>query len=294
MSFQGIFPIMPTPFTNQGDVDKESLATLVQFMKERQMDGLTVLGMMGEAPKLTEAEQDLVVDTVVSSAGDLPVIVGTGAASTRLAIERSKRAAELGAAGFLVAPPPTKNEGAIFNYYRELGEHVDKPIILHDYPDVTGVTMSPALIAHMNREIERVSYVKLEEAPTGKKITELRTKENSNIDIFGALGGVYCLEELRRGAIGIMTGFAYPEILRNIYVEHRQGNAKAAEDIFYRHVALMRYEFQPVLGLPLRKEIYKRRGAISSAYIRQPGPSLDDIHLQELDNMLSYLDLNNH
>lgn len=291
MEFKGIYPIMPTPFTDKGEVDKASLVTLVQFMKDRNMDGMTVLGMMGEAPKLSEAEQDLVVEMVVSAADGLPVIVGTGAASTHLAVERSRRAAELGAAGFLIAPPPSKSEAAIFNYYRSVSDAVDKPIILHDYPEVTGVQMSSSLVARMGREISRVEYIKLEEAPTGKKITELREKEGSDIHIFGALGGVYCLEELRRGAIGIMTGFAYPEVLKDICLKHSQGDNQGAEETFYRYVALMRYEFQPVLGLPLRKEIYKRRGAIKSTYIRPPGPSLDHHHLEELDNMLSFLGL---
>ena len=291
MSFRGIFPIMPTPFTAGGDVDTNSLKTLVAFMKRHEMDGMTVLGMMGEAPKLSEAEQDLVVETVVQAAEGLPVIVGTGAASTRLAIARSRRAAELGAAGFLVAPPPTKNENAIFNYYREMGEALDKPIILHDYPDVTGVVMSASLVARMRREIPRIDYIKLEEAPTGKKLTELLNAQASDIKVFGALGGTYCLEELRRGAIGIMTGFAYPEILKEIHDKHAAGDARGAEDAFYKYVALIRYEFQPGLGLPLRKEIYRRRGAIADAYIRPPGPAIDEIHLAELDNMLAYLGL---
>ncbi len=291
MAFTGIFPIMPTPFTESGDVDEASLVGLVKFMRDRQMDGMTVLGMMGEATKLSESEQDLVVSTVVASSAGLPVIVGTGAASNRLAIQRSARAAELGAAGLLVAPPPTQNEAAIFNYYRDLAATVPLPIILHDYPEVTGVRMSVPFIARMAREIPGVDYVKLEEAPTGKKITELLEKEGSDIKVFGALGGVYCLEELRRGAIGIMTGFAYPEILRTIYLRHVAGDDAGAESEFYRAVALMRYEFQPVLGLPLRKEIYKRRGAIASSYVRPPGPALDSRHLSELDNMLAYLGL---
>jgi 4-hydroxy-tetrahydrodipicolinate synthase len=290
MHFQGIFPILPTPFKENGDVDVESLRTLIGFMRRLGMDGVTILGVMGEAPKLSEAEQDLVVATVVEAAQGMPVIVGTGAASTRLALERSRRAAELGAAGFLVAPPKAKEE-AIFNYYRELSEGLEHPIILHDYPEVTGVTLSVPLIARMARELVRVRYIKLEEAPTGRKITQLLEGEKSDIRVFGALGGVYCLEELRRGAVGIMTGYAYQDALKAIYQRHVAGDERGAEELFYRHVALMRYEFQPVLGLAIRKEIYRRRGAIRSAYIRPPGPSLDARHYQELTRILEHLGL---
>lgn len=290
MHFQGIFPILPTPFADNGDVDVESLKTLIGFMRRLGMDGVTILGVMGEAPKLSEAEQDLVVATVVEASQGMPVIVGTGAASTRLALERSRRAAELGAAGFLVAPPKAKEE-AIFAYYQALSEQLEHPIILHDYPEVTGVTLSVPLIARMARELAQVRYIKLEEAPTGRKITQLLEGEKSDIRVFGALGGVYCLEELRRGAVGIMTGYAYQDALKALYERHLAGDERGAEEVFYRHVALMRYEFQPVLGLAIRKEIYRRRGAIRSAYIRPPGPSLDAKHHEELSRILNYLGL---
>lgn len=290
--FSGVHTIMPTPFDSRGAVDEASLESLTEFLIGKQVDGLVVLGVLGEAPKLSEAEQaQVLVTTVEAAAGRIPVFAGSGAAGTDLAVEKSRRAVELGAAGLLVAPPPVQNDAVILEYYRRIGEAAEVPIILHDYPAATGIRLSAQLVAQLFDEVPAVTVIKLEEPPTGPKITALKTL-GSEISIVGGLGGVYFLEELERGADGIMTGLSYPDLLVSIYRSYRSGDRASARRTFYDAAALLRYEFQPGIGLALRKEIYRRRGAIGSAYVRHPGAQIDQQLVSELDAVLKHCGLN--
>ena len=290
-SFTGVHTIMPTPFTADGSLDLPSLERLTGFLVDLGVDGVVVLGALGEAPKLSEEEQAQVVTTTVAAArGRIPVFAGSGAAGTDLAIMRSRRAIELGAAGLLVAPPPVQNDETIFEYYRRIGEAVDTTIILHDYPAVTGVLLDARLVARLYEEIPAVRVIKLEEPPTGPKIDALR-RLGSQISIVGGLGGQYFLEELGRGANGIMTGLSYPDLLVAIYRAYTAGDLEEAKRVFYSAAPLLRYEFQPGIGLAIRKEIYRRRGAIQSAHVRHPGAQFDEQLGRELDDVLAFCGL---
>lgn len=289
--FGGVHTIMPTPFTSAGELDLDSLESLTDFLIGLGVDGLVVLGVMGEAPKLAEDEQEVVIATTVKAAhGRVPVFAGTGAAGTDLAIKKSRRALELGAAGLLLAPPPVQKDAVIFEYYRRLDEAVSGPIILHDFPPATQVLLSPELVARLHAELARVRVIKLEDPPTAPKISAIRGL-GSAIGIVGGLGGLYFLEELDRGADGMMTGFAYPDILVAIQRAWNAGRRAEAERIFFAACALMRYEFQPGIGLALRKEIYRRRGAIKAAFVRHPGPQMDEQLGRELDRVLAASEL---
>ncbi len=285
--FQGVYTIMPTPFSDDGKLDLKSLETLTDFLVKLGVDGLVVLGVMGEAPKLSQSEQDDVIRTTVRVAGKLPVFAGSGAEGTDLAIEKSINALALGAAGLLVAPPPVQNDAVIFEYYCRIGERIDSPIILHDYPVATGIKMSPSLVVKLYNEVENVKVIKLEETPSIPKITAIRNL-GCDISIVGGLGGMFFLEELGRGADGMMTGFSYPEILQAIYKAYTSGNKNEAARIFYEACPLLCYEFQPGIGLALRKEVYRQRGAIASAFVRHPGAQIDEHLRRELADVLAF------
>lgn len=273
--FSGVHTIMPTPFKDDGSLDAASLETLTDFLVGLGVDGLVVLGVMGEAPKLSQREQDEVIRTTVGAAGGrVPVFAGSGADGTDLAVERSLNALSLGAAGLLVAPPPVQNDAVILEYYRRIDAAVDGLIMLHDYPAATGITLSPALVAKLHDELAQVGVIKLEETPSAPKVSALR-KLGSDISIVGGLGGMFFLEELERGSDGMMTGFSYPEVLVEIYQAYVSGNKPKAADAFYRACPILRYEFQPGIGLALRKEVYRQRGAIASAFVRHPGAQID-------------------
>ena len=289
-SLHGIYPIVPTPFDADGRIDEASIASLAAFMLERGIQGLAILGVMGEAQKLTDAERDQVVAAFRAA---LPkgraLIVGTGAAATDPALAACARAADLGADGLLVAPPAVQNDDAIFEYYRRIDAATPLPVVLHDYPPSTGILMSVPLIARLHRDLARVRYIKVEDAPTGPKIERLHQAAGPGLGIFGALGGAYAFEELDRGAIGIMTGFAYPEVLVEIQRRYEFGDRAGAAALFYDALPLIRWEFQPGLGVSLRKEILVRRGAIRHAAVRHPGAVADAKTLEHLDLILDHL-----
>lgn len=284
--FSGVHTIMPTPFKEGGALDLVSLETLTEFLVQLGVDGLVVLGVMGEAPKLSQREQDEVITTTVQAAGGrVPVFAGSGAEGTDLAVERSRSALSLGASGLLVAPPPVQSDAVIFEYYRRIDAAVEGLIMLHDYPAATGVKLSPQLVAELHAELTQVGVIKLEETPSAPKVSAIR-KLGSNIGIVGGLGGMFFLEELERGSDGMMTGFSYPEVLVAIYRAYRAGDKDKARSLFYRACPVLRYEFQPGVGLALRKEVYRQRGAVRSAFVRHPGTQIDEQLRAELASAL--------
>jgi 4-hydroxy-tetrahydrodipicolinate synthase len=286
----GIHPIVPTPFDERGGIDVESIGTMTAFMIGCGVDGLSVLGVMGEADRLTDAEREQAIRAFREALPrDRTLTVGAGAAGTDAAIHACTRAIELGADALLVGPPRIQNDTALFGYYERIARAVSAPIIVHDYPTATGVFLSPPLLARLYKELERVQYVKLEDAPTGPKMARVRDLAGEGFGIFGALGGLYAFEELERGAVGIMTGFAYPELLVRLYRLYRDGDLSRAADLFYAILPLVRFEFQPGLGVSLRKTILVRRGAIRTATVRHPGASADPVTLRQLDRILQHL-----
>jgi 4-hydroxy-tetrahydrodipicolinate synthase len=290
MDLHGIHPIVPTPFTDDGEVDLTSIASLAAFLLDAGVDGLAILGVMGEADKLSGEERESVIRAFRSA---LPrgknLVVGTGAPGTDVAIAFSRRAVDLGADALLVAPPPVQNDHTLFTYYERVAAAVAVPIVLHDYPTSTGIVMTPELIARLSNQVERIDYVKLEDPPTGPKITRVLELARRGFKVLGAYGGLFALEELERGAVGIMTGFAYPELLVRLYQAHLAGDRDEAERLFYGMLPLVRFEFQPKLGVSLRKHIFKRRGAIASTRVRHPGTEADPQTLRELERIEAYL-----
>lgn len=292
--FPRVSTIMPTPFDADGALDLDSLAQLTRFLVGTGVDAVTVLGVMGEAPKLDDAEQEAVLRTTVEAAGGrIPVYAGSSAAGTELMVRRSLRWLELGAAGLLVAPPPVQSDRVIAAHYARLDAALQRagsgaPIILHDYPATTGIRMSPELVARLAAELPSVRVIKLEDPPTAPKISAIRALD-SDIVIVGGLGGTYLYEELERGADGIMTGLSYPEVLVRVCSLHAAGDRDAAREAFYRACPLLRFEFQPGVGLALRKEVYRRRGAIAHATVRSPGAQIDAALGSELSAVLAFV-----
>lgn len=281
----GVIPITVTPFDAKGRVDEESIATLVEFEARCGVHGLNVLGIMGEAHKLGEAERRRVAEVFLKcAAGRLPVVVGTSHGGTGVVIELSQAAEAAGAAAVMVAPPiGLKGAGAILAHYREVAAAVSVPIVVQDEPVTTGVLMPPDLLARIAAEVEGCRYVKLEEPPTPTKITALRALPGGErLRIFGGMNAMYFFEELSRGAVGIMTGAAVPDVLVEIYQRFRAGDPAGAAALFDRHASYIRYEGQQGIGLGLRKEVLRLRGAIRDGFVRPPGATLDAVTRAEL------------
>lgn len=293
MAFQGVYSILPTAFTESGDLDEDSQRRVVDLFIDKGANGLTALGVTGEVARLDEHERGKVLDVVVKqAAGRVPIIAGTSAEGTRTCITYTRQAKDLGASAVMVSPPrmPKLNSAAVVAHYRALADAVDLPIIVQDYPPIAGFAMEPALLARIAKEIPSARTIKLEDPPTPFKTARiLEAAGDTRVQIFGGLGGVFLLEELISGATGAMTGFAFPEILARIMTHWNAGEHDAAADVFYRAVPLMRFEFQEGIGMAIRKEVLRRRGALSSAATRAPAGSLDAPTRQALDRVLTWV-----
>jgi 4-hydroxy-tetrahydrodipicolinate synthase len=294
MPLHGVCTIALTPFTGEGDLDEESIDSLAGFYLNSGVHGVTILGIMGEAHKLSDAERQAVTERYVSAIGGrMPVVVGCSAVATKIVVERARAAEEAGAAAVMVAPPNNQRSlDLVFEHYRRVAEAVSVPVVVQDEPVNTGVVMPAPFIARLVDEIEGCRHVKLEEAPTTIKISALLKNVKSEAGIFGGLGGMYFYEELARGAAGIMTGFAYPHVLVETYRLFVEGEKRETQEYFFRYLPLIRFEAQlGVGGVGIRKEILKLRGVISSSHVRFPAPALDEETLRELEDLVEVLEL---
>jgi 4-hydroxy-tetrahydrodipicolinate synthase len=289
----GIYAILPTPFADDGAIDFAGLDRLVDFEIAAGVHGLTILGILGEAHKLAEDERKRVVDAIVRRAGGrVPVVVGTSAPATDLAIRYSRQAQDLGATALMVAPPTNlRSLDAVREYYRRVHDATSLPIVVQDEPVFSGVVMPAAFLASLTDALPRARAIKLEEVPTPVKASQVLAAAREPVALYGGMGGVYFYEELLRGAVGTMTGFAFPEVLVAIHAAFATGDRATARSIFFHYLPLIRYEGQPVIGLSLRKEIFRRRGLIASAALRHPGAALDAGSRAELDDIMAALDL---
>ncbi len=283
---KGIYNIMVTPFDESGLIDEASLRSVVDFQIDKGAHGLTILAVLGEGAKLSDSERNLVIETVIDQVnGRVPVVVTTSHQSTTVVIERSREAESLGAAGVMIAPPLLlRNMDAVAQFYATLKKELTVPIVVQDEPVATNVILPASFLASNGLPV-----IKLEDPPVPQKITQILS-QNPDARIFGGLGGQYFLEELERGAVGTMTGFAFTEVLVAIYDAFVSGQHDRARAIFYRYTPLIRYEAQAGIGLALRKEILRRRGVIANAGIRPPGPTLDSQSHEELTRLLEYVD----
>ena len=293
-SARGVFVIAATPFAENGALDLESTDSLVDFYLERGADGLTILGVMGEAPKLTAEESRAFVERVLARvAGRVPIIVGVSAPGLAPMRELAESAMQMGAAGVMVAPPAAvRTNEQIVAYYEAVADALgaQTPFVLQDYPLTTNVVMSPATIVEILRRCPTCVMVKHEDWPGLAKISALRKASESGvirrISILVGNGGLFLPEEMERGADGAMTGFAYPEMMVGVCRAFAAGNSDHAHDLFDAYLPLARYEQQQGVGLAVRKFILARRGAIQSPALRAPAPALSALDIAEIERLI--------
>ena len=258
-------------------------------------NGFTALGVTGEVARLTDAERDRVLDIVLTHvAGRVPVVAGTTADGQRTCIEHSRRAKEAGAAAVMISPPRMAkiNSDAVVRHYAAVASAVDLPIIVQDYPPISGYAMEPALLARIARDVPAARTIKLEDPPTPFKTSRiLEQAAGLDVRIFGGLGGVFLLEELLAGAAGRDDRLCVPRDPRaHHHARFAPGRVDEAADVFYRSVPLMRFEFQEGIGMAIRKEVLRRRGAIAHAGIRPPGGVLDQTTREALDSVMTWVE----
>lgn len=285
MTLSGTWFVVPTAFAPDGSLDLEGQARVVEAAVRWGLDGLTVLGVMGEPQTLTEEERTEVLRATIKAAGGTPVAAGCSAPGAPVVAARIREAADLGASAVMVsAPPNVRDPGTLPRFYERATAGSPLPVIVQDEPAATGTVMPvPALLACV--DACGATAVKLEDPPTPPKISAL-LEARPDLAVFGGLGGVSALAELGRGARGTMTGFAFPEALRKIRELIEAGDAAAAARLFDRWLPLLVFEGQPLVGLGIRKEVLRRRGALPHAATRG-APVPDAATLAELDAVLA-------
>ncbi len=289
----GMYVIAPTPFLEDGRVDDKSIDRLTDFYAEAGMTGMTVLGVMGEAPKL-EAEEALAVAARFIRRAGMPVIVGVSAPGFAAMRSLSRAVMDAGAAGVMIAPPSTlRTDDQIVAYYRQAVQAIgpDVPFVIQDYPLTFTVVMTPAVIRRIVAENPSCVMLKHEDWPGLEKISALRGFERDGsmrrISILCGNGGLFLDWEMERGADGAMTGYCFPDTLAEVVRLSRQNARDAAHDLFDAHLPLIRYEQQPGIGLAVRKHVLARRGLLASETQRQPAGSLSESARAEVDYALS-------
>jgi 4-hydroxy-tetrahydrodipicolinate synthase len=298
-SAKGVYIIAATPFTDTGALDLESTDTMTDYYLRVGCDGMTILGVMGEAPKLAPEESVQFAERVLKRVnGRIPVIVGVSAPGMGVMKALTDKVMAMGAAGVMIAPNAgLKTDEAIEAYYaaaiRTIG--ADVPVVLQDYPALTGVNMSIGCVNRLLKNHESIKVLKHEDIPGHRKLSKVRAAEASGdrkrrVSILVGNTALYFVQELRRGADGANTGFAYPEMLVEVCRKFFAGDEQGAEDLYDLYLPVVRHEQQPGIGLALRKEILRRRGVIKSAHVRAPGMILDADDHAELDGLLARLE----
>lgn len=283
----GVFTIAVTPFLPDGALDFDSIDRMVDAYVERGATGLTILGMMGEAGKLT-AEESVAVVRRVTARSSVPVIVGASAPGLAAMVALSREAMACGAAGVMVAPTTAlRTDAQILGYFQDVATALeDIPFVLQDFPLATGVQISTSVILKVVETCPTCVMLKHEDWPGLEKITALRAASDAGsrrISILCGNGGLYLLEEMLRGADGAMTGFGYPEMMRLVVDLVKSGDINRARDVFDAYMPMIRYEAQPGLGLAIRKHSLARQGVIAHPTLRKPGAGLSLAAISEVE-----------
>ena len=293
-SAKGVYLITVTPFTETGALDLASTDRMVDFCLERGVAGLTILGIMGEANKLTADEATRFTRQVVQRVGGrVPIVVGVSSPGFAAMGELTRAVMDLGASGVMVAPPATvRADDQITAYFDMVSETLGAvPWCLQDHPVATGVQMSAGVILRILAASPHCVMLKHEDSPGLAKLSAIRAAGGRDgarrVSILtGNGGGLFLPEEMSRGADGAMTGFAWPEMMVDVVAAHAGGEVERAHDLYDAYLPLARYEQQAGVGLAVRKHLLHQRGAIASPFVRKPGPKLSAQDIGDIDRLV--------
>lgn len=288
-AFQGVIPILATPFHDDESIDFQSWARLLQFMADLEVDGVTILGVLGESNRLNDHEREALVRTAVAAVGGrFPIIVGTSHAGSAGARYLSGMAQDLGADAVMVMTgrEAVPNDDRIVETYQRIADGLRIPIVLQDHPASSDVHLSVALILRLVRDVPAIQCIKEEAVPTAAKIRQLREGMGEHaLPILSGLGALYAPFDLAAGSAGFNTGFAFPEVLMAMVAAARADDWQRVHEIYARFAALVVFEQQP--GVAFRKEILRRRGLLSSSRARHPGAAISAPAARQLDDLLA-------
>ena len=277
--YKGVFPVVPTTFTESGELDLASQKRCVDFMIDAGSNGLCILANFSEQFLLSDDEREVLTKTILGHVGDrVPVIVTTTHFSTQVCAQRSRRAQDQGAAMVMVMPPYhgatfRVPEEKIYEFYAGLSDALDIPIMVQDAP-ASGTILSAAFLARMAKEIKQVSYFKIETAGAASKLRELIRLGGDAIE--GPWDGeeaITLIPDLDAGATGAMTGGAYPDGIRLIVDAYAMGQREQAAAVYQQWLPLINYENRQG-GILTAKALMKEGGVIACEAPRHPWPTM--------------------
>lgn len=288
MDFNGVFPILATPFNDDGSLDLESLNRLVRFNAELGVDGVTVLGVLGESNRMLDREREALIGCAVAATGGrLPVIVGASHPGTAATIGLCRMAEALGASAVMVAPSaePVPNEARVFDYFEQVAAGTSLPVVAQDHPASTQVHMSLPLLLRVVAEIPGIACIKEEGLPTPARVAALKQgMRERRVPVLTGLGALYGYFDLMAGADGFNTGFAFPEVLLAMNRAARAGDAAECFRLYARFLPLLVFEQQP--GVAVRKELLRMRGLLRTPQVRHPGAAITELAARQLRDVV--------
>lgn len=295
-TLSGIYPIVPTIFSDDGHLDEAGQRATVDFLLRAGVHGMVVLANASEGYAVSEAERGRVIGWVVEQAGGrVPVVVTCNHPSTIVAVRYAQEAQALGGAAIMFLPPFfgqwTSDLDGIVRHAEAISRHTTVPLIFQDHP-LSGIATPAPFLLDLARRVERLGYFKVEAMRAPVKIGQMRRLDTGAIKaIFGGTGGLLFLEELEQGAAGTMPSSLIPGVFVRILGLHRSGDHDGAAELFARYLPLINFETQ-LGGYRAAKELLALDGTIRSAFVRGPIRSTwDDMTMQVFRQMVRTLGL---
>ncbi|SOD99150.1 dihydrodipicolinate synthase family protein [Blastococcus haudaquaticus] len=286
----GVWGVLATPFTGrQQELDLDSLARLAGHLEAAGATGLTVLGVFGEAARLSTAERRAVLAAVVDAVG-LPLVVGATSLATAPLLDEVLAAQEVAGDRLSAVMVQVHSAGAdvLRAHLQEVHDVTGAAVVVQDYPVASGVRIGGEDLVSALTGLDFVAAVKAESPPTAAAVAALTRR--LDVPVFGGLGGLGLLDELAMGAAGAMTGFSFPEGLVACIRAWEEGGFAAARTAFAPYLPLIAFEQQPGIGLAIRKECLLRRGLIADAAVRPPSPGMPPALREQLVAQVDALD----
>ena len=292
LPINGVYPVLPTPFLADGQVDTASLRTLVRYLITSGVDGITYPGVASEVAQLTEGERVALMAVVLEEvAGRVPVIAGVSCKDLDQTLRLAHSAVTQGASALMIAAPAgLPDTAAQLAHFSAIARDLPgAAIMLQNVPPPAGAGLEPEVLLEILRAVPAIRYIKEETLPSGQRLSAVKARAPASLlGVFGGAGGRYITDELRRGACGTMPAIELAEVHVALFAAHRRGDAVAARAIFTRMLPIL--NIQAVFRWSLTKYVLQQRGLIRDTLQRAPGPLLDALDHRDVDAFMGDLD----
>lgn len=290
-TLSGTFPVIPTTFDSEGNIDLTSFVNVVNYIIDCGIDGVVFPGLASEYTYLTREERLSMTKLVGElTKGKVPFIVGASASTPEQVIEYSVHGAEAGAVCAMVMTPNkfANDDEAMVNFYKELALKANIPIMLQNAPAPTGAGLDVVKVVSILEQVPEITYVKEETMPCGQRIEQLLASAPSTLKgVFGGAGGRYIIDELDRNSLGTLPACELTEMHKMLVNAHKIGEQAKAVDLYCKMMPIL--NMQAIYRCSLTKQILFDRGIIESAYVRDTGPKLDSKNIEELRTLYALL-----